>query len=499
MLSDIMPTSKHLSTGFMLFFLLFLLSGGCSEEPETVAAKEHDHETGSCISCHKIELDDNHQLACTSCHSGQEGVMSREEAHEGLVARPAHPENAMKYCGGCHEKAIDMVAGSNHYTLSDHISLVRTAFGAKTSPDTPLLLKASAAPQNALELTDDLLRRRCLRCHVYGEGDDFSKVRRATGCAACHLAYDNGRMKSHAFLAKPDDSRCLSCHYGNHVGFDYYGRYEHDYNEEYRTPFRQKSIPVRPFGVEYHQLEPDVHQQAGMVCIDCHSSAQVMGSEQNSRTCRACHDPKELQNHLPQGVTRTTEQFTYSSAATGLSLTLPVIKNPAHLGMDKISCQACHARWSFNDGETHLMRIDHDDFDDFYRLSLDGSSEVKKIIGSHIDDDGDLLEPVMSDKFTGQEMAGIWLKGFSERRWERLILLRDNNGVITTGRPILDLSLSWIDRDEKVRFDNIRPLPGTKITRPYTPHTIGAAGLYYQERLNRFVKPPEQSTSTGSK
>jgi hypothetical protein len=89
----------------------------------------------------------------------------------------------------------------------------------------------------------------------------------------------------------------------------------------------------------------------------------------------------------------------------------------------------------------------------------------------------------MSDKFTGTELPGIWFKGFSERRWEQPILYRDESGTITTGRPILDLSLSWTDSDEIVRFDNVMPVPGTRKVRSYTPHTIGAAGLFYQERL----------------
>ena len=470
----------------MILVFLVLLTAGCSGEIETPAAKTASKMEDSCTGCHKVALDENHRLGCTTCHAGEEKSTSWQQAHEGLVAQPAHPDNAPKYCGSCHEKDINMVADSAHYTLRDHVSLVRKAFGAQTSSDSALLIQPSAFPQNALELTDDLLRRRCLRCHVYTEGDNFTQVKRATGCGACHLTYSDGQMQSHTFISKPDDSRCLSCHYGNHVGSDYYGRYEHDYNEEYRTPYRLDSIPVRPFGVEYHELEPDVHQKAGMICIDCHSKSQVMGNEKNSRTCKACHDSEYLQNNLPPGIAKIEKVFTFTSAATDTSLALPVLKHAAHFSSDKVSCQACHARWTFNDGETHLMRIDHDDFDDFYKLSLDGSFEVGTIISSHIDYDGDLLEPVMTDKFTGQELPGIWFKGYSERRWERVILLRDDKGTITTGRPILDLSLSWIDSDENVHFDKIQPIPGIKTVLPYTPHSIGAAGLYYQERLRLF-------------
>jgi hypothetical protein len=49
----------------------------------------------------------------------------------------------------------------------------------------------------------------------------------------------------------------------------------------------------------------------------------------------------------------------------------------------------------------------------------------------------------------------------------------------------VDLHLSWIDGDEQVRFDNVSSAsPGT---RRYAPHTIGKAGLYYEQRLSPFL------------
>ena len=42
-------------------------------------------------------------------------------------------------------------------------------------------------------------------------------------------------MQSHAF-STPTDKQCLSCHYGNYVGGDYYGRYEHDFTGNTAPP-----------------------------------------------------------------------------------------------------------------------------------------------------------------------------------------------------------------------------------------------------------------------
>ncbi|MCB2214836.1 hypothetical protein [Desulfofustis glycolicus] len=467
--------------------ILVLLLSGCSEEPEQ--QKEEADTVSSfagCLSCHNLDLDKHHRLDCTSCHGGNGEALGLEEAHLGLVAAPAHPDQADQVCGSCHREQVEMVAANGHYTLIGHISAVRAAFGSPSSPESALQITAAAQPGSETELVDDLLRRRCLRCHVYTRGDTFPAIDRGLGCAACHLAPHQAEAGRHLFRGHPADDACLSCHYGNHVGFDYYGRYEHDFNREYRTPYLAVDDVVAPYGVEFHQLEADAHRQAGMVCIDCHGQDQVMGVAAGP-TCSACHDRKRKETLPPAGITDTADGPVFISAATTRSFPVPQLRHPAHAAYrDTAVCLACHARWTFNDGTTHLVRIDHDDFYDFFRLSVDGSSEVKTIIESHIDFDGAWLDPVMTDKFTGEDLPGVWLKGYLERRWEEPLFARDDDGRISPARPILDLRLSWIDGNETVRFDNLRPRPDSHLLRPYAPHTVGPAGLFYEERLRRF-------------
>ena len=97
------------------------------------------------------------------------------------------------------------------------------------------------------------------------------------------------------------------------------------------------------------------------------------------------------------------------------------------------------------------------DFDELDRLTLDGSSEVHRILASHIDYDGEWLDPFMTDKFTNQNVPGIWVKGFIERRWEHIPLLTDKSGKLQVSRPILDLHLSWVDDEENLllSFDTV--------------------------------------------
>jgi hypothetical protein len=457
---------------------------GCSSEEEPQKTNDAAALTiEGCTSCHDVSLDDNHQLACTACHAGDESITEANLVHQGVEFQPAHPDRAGRFCGPCHRQQIGMVQDNSHYTLTGHIQAVRSAFGAEPNPATAASLESYGEPDTVLQLVDDLLRRRCLRCHVYYEGDDFPLVRRATGCGACHLEYKDQEMASHRFLAKPTDTRCLSCHYGNHVGFDYYGRYEQDFNEEYRTPYTAPKEPNREYGVEYHQLEPDIHQQAGLVCIDCHSISEVMGSGAERAECRSCHDRTFLEGETRPSIRQSAQSFTYTSPATGKTFTLPVLAHPAHEIYTNVSCQTCHGTWTYNDGETHLLRLDHDEFDDFYKLTLDGSSEVNTVLHSHFSEDGEILDTMMSDKFTLEQLQGIWFKGFSERRWEQRLYARDEEGRIAPARPILDLHLSWIDEDEELRFDNVAPLPEHKLNRTYVPHTTGKAGLFYEQRL----------------
>ncbi len=473
----------------IIICLSVLLLPGCRDSKDDVGGSLSDA-SRQCLSCHQLELDEVHRFDCLDCHreGGEQSVLPEE--HPAIVTRPAHPDNSAAVCGQCHEQEIKMVAENDHYRLTDHLNLVRQAFDPAVPGDAAPLnsLRSWENPETVGQLVDDLLSRRCLRCHVYTAGDRFSAVRRGTGCAACHLSFEEGRMISHRFIPQPDNDRCLSCHYASHVGYDFVGRYEHDFNEEYRTPYRADSTLQPPFGVEARQLEPDVHHRAGMVCIDCHTKANVMGSSGNPG-CVDCHRP-EIDGKLSAAISEAGDnKLVFTSSVSAADYTIPLPEHPAHARYgDRFSCQACHARWTFNDAPVHLLRIDHDEFYDFYKLSLDGSSEVLEIIGSHVDEDGELLEPVMSNKFTGAKERGIWFKGFGERRWEHVLLMIDDAGLVTTGRPILDLRLSWIDEDEQARFDNIKPAAGVARNRPYAAHTIGSAGIFYEERIRPFLK-----------
>lgn len=464
-----------------ILYTLLLLSG-CNSD-ETMDADKRTF--GRCISCHTMQIDENHSFACTTCHRGIATATTKERAHQGLIYNPAHPSQMRRNCLGCHEEIVEALPGTIHVTLHGSTNMFRRAFAADTNvisfTDTPV----TENPANKLELAEDLLRRRCFSCHLYDSGQTYPATSHGQGCAACHLSYAESQLEAHTF-SSPTDMRCLSCHYGNYVGFDYYGRFEHDFNVEYRTPYTTADKHFRPYGVEYHQLSSDIHQQKGLLCIDCHSGSELM-LQGPKPSCAGCHDAKELETTLPERVSRQPDSYILTSQS-GSQHPLPTLAHPAHFAKgEKISCQACHAQWSFDDRGKHYLRIDTYEIEKFSALTVQGSYEIESLLTNNLDYEKDERPIAMKDALTGQYSPGIWLKGYITRRWEHVNLGRDAQGQITVVRPILDYSLSWVDEDETVQFDAVQAQVDNNGLHPYTPHTTGPAGLFYQTRIQQFL------------
>jgi hypothetical protein len=474
---------------YLLVVSLLLLPAAVGVGPVRAAAG-----TSGCLTCHPLELSAHRQLTCVSCHDGNDQAGSREVAHIGLIPAPAAPGRMREKCGVCHARQAAGIDRSRHFTLSGEVNPVRRHFGAERDLSSALEIPAVSLPDTPLALADDLLRRRCLRCHVYYRGDDYGATSHGTGCAACHLDYRDGKLVSHQFLPAPDDRRCLACHYGNRVGGDYYGLFEHDFKDEFRTPFQgDGSYAERPRGVEEHRLRPDVHRLAGMTCLDCHSGLHQGGA--TTIGCAGCHawSPGEA---VPAENLRAREgELLLKSGPTGRLLAIPRAVDPAHAVYGrKVDCAVCHAQWSYNDRGTHLLRTEVEDYRDWSDLIVQGSSEVESQLLTSLYGDRD-APPVMSDKFTGRNRPGLWLKAYELRRWEEPPVGWDSRGRLRVLRPSLDLQLSWVDGQGQTVFDSIGG-QGSGL-RPYTPHTIGKAGPFYRLRLQGLI--PETTHGTGEK
>ena len=490
-----MPTFRFFFTVLLLPTMLLSLLTGCErndKSPPAVTAKVSTAaQKPGCQGCHPVQLDPDHLFTCQTCHGGDTNANTADAAHQNLIELPAHPYNMQHTCGQCHPRQTTAAATSSHFTVSRAVNMVRTAFGATSTLAALTDIPVEEPPTSILALADDMLRRRCLRCHLYYQGGPYPETEHGTGCAACHLTFHNNDMQSHEFIRYPEDDQCLHCHYGNRVGSDYYGRYERDFSREFRTPYRTDDTYPRPYGVEYHQLQPDVHQQAGINCIDCHSGSQLMGGShqgsQSSLTCTGCHDWRPGQPAPSANLIIREGKLILVTKRRNRELLVPLTQNPAHRQYrDKATCVACHAQWSFNDQGTHLMRQDTDDYDPWTYLTVQGSIEVEAQLENNLYGDDD-TEPSMIDKINGERRPGLWYKGFEQRRWETMLLCKDSDGRITVCRPSLDLHLSYVNEEEEVLFDSVPVSPSTRKIRPYTPHTIGKAGSFFKQRLTGNV------------
>ncbi len=432
-----------------LFFLFLGLLGACK--------KQEAPRVFSCKDCHGLSLDERHNFPCTDCHQGKAEAFSASEAHEGLLSAPASPNLMAKTCGRCHPAQVRALEKSPHLTLKNKINTVLSAFGLP-QVSSPLKLKEAEEIRTLEDLVHDLLRRRCLLCHLYYEGDSYAETRRGLGCAACHLPYGGGGLISHRFLGSPPDRNCLHCHYGNRIGFDYYGMFEHDYPYAFRSPLLEGDLPPRPWGVEFHELKPDIHLEAGMSCLACHTGKELMSGAPGPR-CENCHRNLKGRFHTSKVLNRAR-------------------------------CSACHATWAFGDRKTHLLLHYDPDWEDWSEFYVQGSSEVEEALLTYYET-GE-AKAQMKDKFSGRVRPGVWFLGFEARRFEKITLGYDKKGRVSVMRPLLDLHLSLVTAEEEVLFDSIRPPKTEKDPKacylPYVPHTIGPADYFRTQKVLRMLR-----------
>lgn len=200
----------------------------------------------------------------------------------------------------------------------------------------------------------DIHRKQCGRCHVWGEGRGKRGDRRAAGCAACHVLYNNdGRYEGsdaairgmnsrfhpmrHRITTAIPSTQCTHCHTrGKRIGTTFTGMFEYDYVKDGKAPpFDSKADPQQPlFTKEYMHVNADIHFQRGMQCVDCHTSIDVHGDGniypvtwyQVEVRCSDCHGtPEAYPWELPVGfaspVTLDGQRGTFKSDGSEFLLT----------------------------------------------------------------------------------------------------------------------------------------------------------------------------------
>jgi hypothetical protein len=300
---------------FLCMFYFSMIVSGCQSEIRA----------SSCVRCHKgIEHVSKNHGECVSCHGGKPQEGGKEKAHQGIygIANPEYIGRWENGCAPCHRYQFERMKSNLMYTAAGVIRNTQltwegedgnsyTTHGEKqfAADGIPLSPKPVAELDN---LSGELYRKFCSRCHVGAQTADAYGVSHASGCAACHFPWNDtatyegrdttmkgraGHSASHAMTALPDTQICSRCHNrSGRIAFSYQGLY--DGNNGLVPTSGGEGGPVMTSGARnLTHISPDVHFAAGMECIDCHTSRDVMGDGfayrnmylQTETACEDCH------------------------------------------------------------------------------------------------------------------------------------------------------------------------------------------------------------------
>ncbi len=237
-------------------------------------------------------------------------------------ANPSSPEEWDKSCGKCHRYQLERVTSTIMQTNEGMIRNIQLTWeGADGKQYTTTGGKAfdpSGKPVESVPVEDldnlsgELYRKFCSRCHIGSSNAESYGSAHASGCAACHFPWNDtatyegsdktmkgraGHSATHAMTPLPDTQVCSRCHNrSGRIAFSYQGLY--DGNNGLVPTSGGEGGPVMTSGARnLTHIAPDVHFSAGMECIDCHTSRDVMGDGfayrnmylQTEIACEDCH------------------------------------------------------------------------------------------------------------------------------------------------------------------------------------------------------------------
>ncbi len=337
-------------------------------------------------------------------------------------------------CLTCHPKKMEQCANSNHYTLKNAINITRTTWGVKNSNVT---LQTLPHPSNNIkkpqDLVDDFLRRKCLKCHLTSQNINQTN----NLCLACHNPHKNNLDST---KAKPTQEKCLKCHNNEFIGTDYLGLFPHDYDKAYRSPLTKDGYyPERPYGIDFHHLNSDIHHQKGLSCVYCHKKNKNKSWE-NKVDCKSCHDNLTQNNHKSYHNT--------------------------------LSCNSCHSSWNISSYELNVLRDDTKNYKQWKRLTVQEDEYLENFLNKALKNPE--TKPQMPDYLTNTLEDGVWYSGWKFRRWENFFLVNSDDETIKIAKPMFQYRISYKDKNDKIILDDINMIDGKKIEvfLPKTPHTI---------------------------
>ncbi len=291
---------------------------GSFQHPQALELGTYER-TESCLLCHQgmkgfSPSHDPDAIGCVSCHLGNPFVPDKDQAHAGMLYVPGNLDNASRSCGTlhCHPEITDRIHTSLMTTMSGIISVDRFVFNELELPEGHFNIEDIAHSP-----ADQHLRNMCARCHLGNpktEPGPVTQESRGGGCNACHLNYSdaaNAELQKYYGMDMPDSSlwsghpsldlnisndHCFGCHSrSGRISTSFEGWHETQIDKDEVHP--SDTIRILADGRVFRFMAEDVHHKAGMLCIDCHDSYELMGDgtlymheeDQVKISCEDCH------------------------------------------------------------------------------------------------------------------------------------------------------------------------------------------------------------------
>jgi len=253
----------------------------------------------ACMNCHTgvTGFSPSHDpvaIGCTSCHFGNPFTLDKAKAHKNMTLIPGNLINASLSCGttDCHPEIAERINTSLMTTNSGIVSVDRFVFGESDSPDVLSHIKDIGHGT-----ANKHLRDLCASCHLGNEKTEtgaIDQMSRGGGCNACHLNYSKEGIEQHiAYLSGNkaekllphlhpsldiliSNDHCFGCHSrSGRISTNFEGWHETLLDEKDVTGHTNYRVLQDKRVFEF--ISADVHHTAGMDCIDCHNSYEVMG------------------------------------------------------------------------------------------------------------------------------------------------------------------------------------------------------------------------------
>ncbi|GGI80127.1 multiheme c-type cytochrome [Shewanella gelidii] len=487
------------------------------------AVAEWDENKG-CMSCHEgierfADIEEMQDLTCVDCHNGDGNATTIEKGHQQLWANPTDLRIIDETCGTCHADEVENAKTSIHATMAGIISGTRYNFGAQSRDSIHATYDVKALktgregtvdmltqlpsydpkkPESATNSPgDDYLRNQCLRCHIWSDGHQRDGDYRASGCAACHVEYSNAatyeggdkaidknqkdRPRLHKMTKKITVDQCQHCHNrGGRTGVSYMGMIESD---GYGTPYTADgSKQGKLHGKHYNFVQADLHYEAGMSCIDCHTSAEMHGDgylytkkeHAVEVRCETCHGTtttdatlKTARDNVMTHLKREGAKVTLTTKNDGKALDVPQLNSKAlseegrvamvkiATHMENMECYTCHAPWAPQCYGCHAKQDISKPNGDWLQGANDDVSQLGK-------------------KANLQKKAFSWNESRSYVRWENPSLGINHRGKVSVYVPGCQVFLTQVDGNKPIVANKTyTTVDGTSgiSHNPIQPHT----------------------------